>query len=400
MMAESYDGSTVDVGGTAHTAAGGADPDPAAIRAEIRDTRERVGDTLEQLGERLNPTNLKEQVKEQVRENVTQIKDQVRDNLRDATIGRVEHMAQSAADRVNETRQSLVETIRENPIPAAMVGIGLGWLFVNRRQGGSDRSRGYYGRYEGAGAGYGGSIPRPAYGAAAYGGYPYGAAYGAGTSGGERYTGTGGQEGVVDRARERASEIGESVRDTAGGLADRAQHAAGAVADRAQHAAETVADRAQHVASQVADQTRYQARRVEDRFYESPLAVGAATLALGLAAGLALPATEREVELMGDARDRLVDRAKDAARGRSAPGRPYAERVTWHRAAVAARSPSWPSLQPRCSPSCAASRCSRTSPTTTSPGSPVRSRCARSRRAMRCSCRTNRRRGCSWGSRA
>jgi hypothetical protein len=74
-----------------------------------------------------------------------------------------------------------------------------------------------------------------------------------------------------------------------------------------------VAERTQHAAQAVAQQTRTQVRRVEDRFDEQPLVVGAATLALGLAAGLALPPSDREVRLMGDARDRLVDRVKDVA---------------------------------------------------------------------------------------
>src|SRR3712207_2869243 len=102
-----------------------ATEDPAAIRAEIHETRERMGDTIEQIGERLNPNRLKEQVKE---------------NIRDATIGRVETMATNAVERVNETRRTFANTVRENPIPAAMVGIGLGWLIFNQRrqqQGGS-----------------------------------------------------------------------------------------------------------------------------------------------------------------------------------------------------------------------------------------------------------------------
>jgi hypothetical protein len=208
-MAESYDDLAVGASGATGDAGRSETPDPAAIRADIRDTRDRVGDTLEQIGERLNPTNLKAQVREQVRENVTHLKDQVRENIRDATIGRVEHMAQNAADRVNETRHSITDTIRENPIPAAMVGIGLGWLLMNRRQGG-DVSRSY-GRYEGGQ--YGGSMSRPAYGA-------YGYASGGAASGGYGYGAegnAGGQEtGVVDRARERAGEIGHPERDTTG----------------------------------------------------------------------------------------------------------------------------------------------------------------------------------------
>ena len=92
----------------------GREAAPEEIRVEIRETRERIGDNLEQLGERLNPENIKEKVKQDVR---------------DATIGKVESMAQSAADQIDDARQTIDEarrtitdTVRENPIPAAMVG--------------------------------------------------------------------------------------------------------------------------------------------------------------------------------------------------------------------------------------------------------------------------------------
>jgi len=246
-------------------------PDPAELRAGIRETRERLGETLEELGARLNPQHIRQQVKH---------------DIRDATIGRVEHMARQAADRVQETRSSLADTIRENPIPAAMIGIGLGWLFMNRRRGDdTSRARGAYDPYR---------QPRiDAYDTGAYGG-SYGAAYDA------RYAaGTGGYQshdpGAAERVRERASETAHDV------------------AERTQYAAQAVAQQTQHAAHAVAQQTRTQVRRVEDRFDEQPLVVGAATLALGLAAGLAVPPSDREVRLMGDARDRLVDRVKDVA---------------------------------------------------------------------------------------
>ena len=105
----------------------------AELRAEIRETRERMGDSLEQLGERLNPGN---------------IKDRVKQDIRDATIGKVENMAHSAADQLDEARQTIgdaqrtvVDVVRDNPIPAAMVGIGLGWIAYNVRQRGSRGSR-------------------------------------------------------------------------------------------------------------------------------------------------------------------------------------------------------------------------------------------------------------------
>ena len=261
----------------------GADAaEPTAIRADIRETRERLGDTLEEIGDRLNPRHLTAQVK---------------DNIRDATIGRVEHMARSAADRVSETRHSMMDTIRDNPIPAAMVGIGLGWLLMNgRRDRSHDRPRQGDARYASAGAG--------PYWPEEYAGYPYGSE---GASAGA------GEPGRMERVRERVGEAGQDVRDRAADMAGRTQHVVGEAAHQVQDAAGEVAERAQQVASTVATQTRYQARRMEDHFYEQPLAMGAVTLALGMAAGLALPTTDREVQLMGDARDRVVDRVRDVA---------------------------------------------------------------------------------------
>lgn len=285
--------------------------DPAAIRADIRETRERLGDTLEEIGDRLNPRQLAEQVK---------------DNLREATIGRARNAARSAADRVNETRYSIMDTIRDNPIPAAMIGIGLAWLLMNRRRENTAGAQ-YYGASSGADAYRGTAGYTDAYAGDtgyAYAGAPYGgASYPAGGYAAADAS-TEEERGRLERARERASHLGHDVKDAAGNVASRARETAGSVADRTKHAASSVADRTKHAASSVADRTkdvagtvadrsRQQARRAESTFYEQPLAVGAATIALGLAAGMAIPATDREVRLMGDARDKLVDRAREMA---------------------------------------------------------------------------------------
>jgi len=46
---------------------------------------------------------------------------------------------------------------------------------------------------------------------------------------------------------------------------------------------------------------------------ESPLAIGVVALATGTAIGLALPRTEKEDQLLGSARDTVVDRAQELA---------------------------------------------------------------------------------------
>jgi hypothetical protein len=85
----------------------------------------------------------------------------------------------------------------------------------------------------------------------------------------------------------------------------------------AQERAGQMTSQAQERAGQMAGQARYQARRVEDRFQqmlqENPLAVGAVAFALGAAIGLTVPATRKEHELMGEARDSLMQQAKSSA---------------------------------------------------------------------------------------
>ena len=260
--------------------------DTAAIHAEIRETRERMGHTLDDLSERLNPDHLKDQVKENIKE-----------NIREATIGRAEDMARHAADRVTETRHNLMDTIRDNPLPAAMVGIGLGWLIWNGRK--EDHHpdiniayRGYRSPYEGN------LYDRP---------------------------------GAAERAGHRVSNAAGEVKHRAGELTDQAEGAVTELADRTREAASDVADRARSAAEHLAQEPRYRTHRLEDRFqgalHESPLAVGAAAIALGMAAGLSAPSTRKESELMGGARDHLVERAREAADEATDKVQRVAERV-------------------------------------------------------------------------
>jgi ElaB/YqjD/DUF883 family membrane-anchored ribosome-binding protein len=275
----------------------------AFLRAEIRETRERMSETLDELSDRLNPNRLKAQVKE---------------NIREATVGRVENMARNAADRVNETRVGMVDRIRENPIPAAMVGIGLGWLLFGGRhrdertmwersyvtgEAGWDGTTGYVGdlsattprlMQDDAGGGMGSTVSH--------------------------------EPGVVDRVRDRVTGIGETVRDTTTGLVagagervgetrERVTERVSEVKERAGEVIGDVAGRVRHVASDVGDGTRrgfYGAsNRFDETLNDNPVAIGVVALAVGLAAGLAIPESRRERQLMGPYRDQLVGRVRE-----------------------------------------------------------------------------------------
>jgi uncharacterized protein YjbJ (UPF0337 family) len=64
---------------------------------------------------------------------------------------------------------------------------------------------------------------------------------------------------------------------------------------------------------QVGYYTRQATSQLQYWMDRNPLAVGAVAMAVGVAVGLALPETRREQELMGDARDRVVDNARSVA---------------------------------------------------------------------------------------
>ena len=161
----------------------------------------------------------------------------------------------------------IVGVITQNPVPAALTGIGLTWLFVNRRRGSSGQAR-----YQDRAYGYG---------------YP------------PRYE---------DRTTSRPS---------AGEAMSRAQSRVGDAASQAQDRASEVASRAQDRVSNLTDQARYQAQRASGGFQrmvrENPLAMGAVAIGAGAAVGLAIPQTTQEHEVMGEARDTLVEKAQEKA---------------------------------------------------------------------------------------
>jgi ElaB/YqjD/DUF883 family membrane-anchored ribosome-binding protein len=305
---------------------------PEMLREEIRRTRGRMSDTIEELGDRLNPHRVKADLKR---------------NLHDATIGKAENMARAAAHRVDDTRHSFMDNIRENPIPAAMAGIGLGWLFLSSRKDDDRIERYYEGTYTNRemNPGYYGSMVRPE--SRRWEGTEYGTSgFGYGMAGNTEHTH---DSGFREAARERGEELthragelkdramsqGEDLKDKAQDrvteIAHEARDMVGGVTERAHEMFDSGRERARVRADGLGRQTRYRAERVEDRFdetlRESPLALGAAAVAIGLAVGLSAPSTRRETELMGSTRDRLIDRARDAAHEATDRARHVAERV-------------------------------------------------------------------------
>jgi uncharacterized protein DUF3618 len=328
------------------------DPEAANLRHDIERTRADMSATLGALEEKLNPTelrqkavvelhNVEEKVKEAVREQVQEARVLIKSDLaqaeehvkqelavayrhakqsvRKATLGRVEDVATRAGDAMNDTRDTLVDTIRDNPLPAALAGVGLVWLLMNRSNA-SRRRRTEHRRFEpstahsfadaerAAGRMFGrvgeklGNVAHGATDATAS------AVHGITDAAANLAHQAGDTAGsIAHQAGEVASHLAHDARDAA----DHMAHQAGDVGTSLVHGAEQIgsdlAHRAQDTAGFLSDNARRQAR-------ENPLAIAAAVVVVGAAIGYAMPRTHREDALMGETRDRLVHQAGEAAK--------------------------------------------------------------------------------------
>jgi ElaB/YqjD/DUF883 family membrane-anchored ribosome-binding protein len=259
------------------------------IRERIDATRERLGETIEEIGERVNPGRVRRALKSRARDQVDEFKANVKRKARN-TMRDVE-------DGVTGTGRGVWERIRENPIPAGMVGVGLAWLAANgRASGAASRTTGRARRVD-------------------YGGYwdPYAgedlARYGTSVE-----EASGEEQSRTEELRDRAGEAAERVRDRGQEAVDSAREKTSELKHRAEEGMHDARERAR----QWGNETQYRARRVEhrveDSVQENPIAAGMVAAALGFAAGMMVPESRRENEMFGAARDRLIERAGSTAR--------------------------------------------------------------------------------------
>jgi ElaB/YqjD/DUF883 family membrane-anchored ribosome-binding protein len=248
-----------------------------AIRSEIEDTRANMGSTIDAIQEKLSPQRLTEQAKDAVRE---------------ATVGRVQEMASNITETARDTGSTFMDTIRQNPLPAALVGIGMGWLFMSARRQAMERdswrSRDYQAwNYRRSLNGY----PDDRYGL--YGRSQYSEP----------------QRGSSQQSQQENGKVGQ--------MADAVKDAADSVGERAQDMSETVKDRGSDMAGQMAAQAQWQAQRargwLERMWDENPLVLAGTALAAGALVGLSIPETQAERQMMGEASGNVLQKASDVA---------------------------------------------------------------------------------------
>lgn len=200
---------------------------PEQILAEIERTRSEMDATLGAIEQRLTPGQLVDQG--------------------------LDYLKSSGA---KEFATNLGGSVRDNPLPVALVGIGLAWLMASGRNGG-----------------------RPGY---------------ASTSSSSMSSGLHAAGDKAHELKDRVTGGVESARDRMSDTADRVRSGLSSGTERARQ--------------------QYQRARggLDYLMNEQPIAFGALGLALGAMMAAAAPRTEKEDELMGEAKERVLDKAKQA----------------------------------------------------------------------------------------
>jgi hypothetical protein len=95
---------------------GSGEREPEFIRADIEKTRRRMTSTIDEIQERFTPEHMKSVAKSV---------------LKEQTVDRAGRMARQAREGVMKARTTMYEFVRENPLPSAMVGLGLSWFLTD-----------------------------------------------------------------------------------------------------------------------------------------------------------------------------------------------------------------------------------------------------------------------------
>lgn len=219
---------------------------PEQIQRDIQRTQSEIGETLEAIKRRLSPEEIMSQATAYLRAGP------------------------------GEFGRNLGRTIRDNPVPVALIGVGIGWLMF----GGSRRSS----RTISAS-----SIEGEA-------------------SSGEWEVKSGSHlperlRHALDRSRSKAAEARERVR-SAGERMREAGHAGSERLSSLGHDLRSGGRR-------VGEYGQRMWHELEEQWYEHPLVMGALAFGIGAAVAVALPSTRREEELVGGPARDLMERARE-----------------------------------------------------------------------------------------
>jgi len=174
-----------------------------------------------------------------------------------------------------QVASKFAEQAKANPMPLAVMGLGLAWLMMSNNRQGSQTS------------GYVSAEPR-SFASGSYGG-PSG--------------------GVTEGLKDKAHAVGDKAHELMSGVQDKIAGAKSSLADTGRSAGQSLGG----VRDKATDLGRHAQQTFLDTLQSEPLLLAGIGLVVGAAIGASLPHTAAEDRYLGETRDKLLEKGKDLA---------------------------------------------------------------------------------------
>lgn len=231
-----------------------------AIENEVRQTRHEMDETLDELGKRLDPWRIVQDVWNSLRHRVPG--------------------GPQTADAVREFGAGLGRRMADHPIPVAIMGAGLLWLLMEE----ANSRRGRH-----------------------ISGMSHEAPHSESSSHGSDWELKG--HDLAGRARS----VAESARESMSDLADSARDTMSHASERMGRIGKRGLSSIQHIASSAQEGAHKVTQRAAGTFEEHPLATALVVMGVGMLAGIATPNTRQENRAMGETAEALRRRGMQFA---------------------------------------------------------------------------------------
>ena len=260
------------------------------IERDIRKTRGRLDNTLENLNERLNPRSLLNDVLNWFE---TQGGDQT---------------GRASGDALKRGYRNVIRQVKENPMPALLIGTGVAWMVLRTA---NDESP---------------VLQNPS-------NEPDDLSWSVSPRGEKSEPVTTKQSesvGIASAVKEKASQTKEAFLGATEAVTERISSVGSGIQAGTQSAGVALSEgvrRGSQAAQQLQKSSGYAGDRFQEAVEEYPFAVAAGFLGVGLLTGLLLPRTRQEDKLLGEKSDQLIDQIKQTGKETLGKAKAVAERV-------------------------------------------------------------------------
>jgi ElaB/YqjD/DUF883 family membrane-anchored ribosome-binding protein len=257
------------------------------IKGDIRQTRDRLDNTLESLNQRLSPRSL------------------VNDVLSWLEGRGGSQAGGGSSDSLKRGYQSVVRQIKENPMPALMVGAGVTWMILEAEN--DDTTdfghRGVRGYVE---------PPEPL-------------SPGASES----------ESGIASAVKEKIGDAHEALSNASEAITGKVSEISSEIQTQARSAGSAMGQgirESQRIGSGAKEHLQRSTAHARDTFQATvedfPFAVAVGFLGAGILTGLLLPRTRQEDKLIGEKSDQLIEQIKETGKESLEKAKTVAQRIT------------------------------------------------------------------------